>query len=543
MTIQVLLKHFDRLAEAPSGIPNLRDMILQLATRGTLTPQDRGDEPASRLLHRIDSANARLRGAERPVFAAAAGSEGRSSPATPKGWERQPLGRLVVLNYGKGVVKSEQREGPVPVYGANGILRYHDKALVDSPCIVVGRKGSAGALNRVYTPCWPSDVTYYVTPPEGIDFEYCYLMLRASHLEELAKGIKPGLSRNEAYNVRALLPPLAEQKRIVAKVGELMALCDDLEAKQQKKRVVRITLNRACLRAVAQPNGKGLATAWHRVRDHFDDLYCIPETVAELRQTILQLAVMGRLVPQDPSDEPATGLLKKIRAEKERLIAAGVIRKTKPMPAIETGEPPFRLPKGWEWVRVGSVGQTQTGTTPKKSNPAFFGKGYPFVKPADVSLSGEIQFDGEELTEDGIRNGRRIAAGSALMVCIGGSIGKVGFADRECSCNQQINAVTPCGGIGGRFVAYVMRSTLIQEQVLSNAPTTTLPILSKSKWEKLLLPLPPLAEQERIVARVDQLMAQCDALESGLQRTEANAEALFASVVRELVTAEQGAAR
>jgi len=108
-----------------------------------------------------------------------------------------------------------------------------------------------------------------------------------------------------------------------------------------------------------------------------------PNGVQKLREMILQLAVQGKLVPQDPKDEPASVLLEKIKAEKERLLKEGKIKKSKSLPSIKLGEIPYEIPIGWEWIRLGEMGFTQTGTTPSKSNPAYFGKYIPFIKPAD----------------------------------------------------------------------------------------------------------------------------------------------------------------
>jgi type I restriction enzyme, S subunit len=123
-----------------------------------------------------------------------------------------------------------------------------------------------------------------------------------------------------------------------------------------------------------------------------------------------------------------------------------------------------------------------------------------------------IDYSGEGLSQLGIKNGRLIEANSALMVCIGGSIGKVGYVDRDCSCNQQINTMTPYLNMNGRFFVYFMRSPYFQSQVLVNASQTTLPILSKGKWDQIPFPCPPLAEQKRIVARVEALLRLCDDL-------------------------------
>jgi type I restriction enzyme, S subunit len=241
--------------------------------------------------------------------------------------------------------------------------------------------------------------------------------------------------------------------------------------------------------------------------------------IKKLRELILELAVRGKLVQQGQNDEPASVLLERIAKEKVRLVKEGKVKKQGPLLEISEEEKPFELPEGWQWGRLGVLGHTQTGTTPSTTKSEYFGKGYPFIKPANITDKG-VFYDGDELTEAGITVGRLIPNGSALMVCIGGSIGKVGHIDRAVSCNQQINAITPFARISAVFIVYWMESPLIQQQVLSLAPQTTLPILSKGKWELLLFPLPPLAEQHRIVAKVDELMALCDQLEQ--RQTDSN---------------------
>jgi type I restriction enzyme, S subunit len=211
--------------------------------------------------------------------------------------------------------------------------------------------------------------------------------------------------------------------------------------------------------------------------------------IKKLRELILELAVRGKLVPQDTKDEPASVLLEKIAKEKTRLIKEGKIKRQERLPEINEDEKPFELTSGWVWSRLGVIGTTQTGTTPSTTKKEYFGKGYPFIKPAGITEKG-VFYDGEELTEAGVAVGRLIPKGSVLMVCIGGSIGKVGYVDRVVSCNQQINAITPFAQIDAVFIAYFMKSPLLRQQVLSMAPQTTLPILSKGKWELLLFPLP-----------------------------------------------------
>ena len=270
--------------------------------------------------------------------------------------------------------------------------------------------------------------------------------------------------------------------------------------------------------------------------EKFDLLMDSPNSVFKIRELILQLAVQGKLVEQDPNDEPASELLKRIKAEKEKLIAEGKIKKTKLLPPITENEIPYELPQGWTWVRLGEIGLTQTGSTPPTSKREYYGNEYAFIKPADISGQGIRYNNGEGLSKKGIEKGRLIKAYSVLMVCIGGSIGKVNLVDRDCSCNQQINAITPSKDVDFRLVNYNLASPYFQNQVLTNAPSTTLPILSKGKWDNIPFPIPPVAEQKRIVAKVDQLMQLCDQLDACQKKAATKYESLNDSALEKLLS-------
>jgi type I restriction enzyme S subunit len=237
-----------------------------------------------------------------------------------------------------------------------------------------------------------------------------------------------------------------------------------------------------------------------------------PGGVARLRELILTLAVQGKLVPQDPKDEPASELLKKIRAEKDRLIAEGKIKRDKPLAEIGEEEEPFGLPVGWEWVPLQHVGYTQTGTTPDKKNPQMYGSDIPFIKPGDI-YPNHVEYENEALSQEGLTDSGRVApAGSLLMVCIG-TIGKSNLVNRACSFNQQINSITPLC-CSPEYVKLYCRSPYFQGEAWARSSSTTIAILNKGKWEAIPLALPPLAEQSRIVTRVEELMRLCDALEA-----------------------------
>lgn len=237
------------------------------------------------------------------------------------------------------------------------------------------------------------------------------------------------------------------------------------------------------------------------------DLYGIKK----LRELILELAVRGKLVPQDPNYEPASELLKRIAAEKAELVKQGKIKKQKPLPEISEDEKPFELPEGWEWVRLGTLGYTQTGGTPSKSNAEYYGNDIPFIKPADITAQGVI-YDNEGLSIKGAETLGRVApSGSILMVCIG-TIGKCQVINRTCSFNQQINSITPFSDISD-FIYLDVSSSYFQSLAWDYSSSTTIPILNKGKWESLLVPIAPLSEQARIVTNVKKLMSLCDQLE------------------------------
>ena len=246
-------------------------------------------------------------------------------------------------------------------------------------------------------------------------------------------------------------------------------------------------------------------------------------TGKQLKNSILQWAIQGKLVPQDPNDEPASVLLERIRAEKAQLIKEGKIKKDKNESIIYRGddnsyyekmpvtgevkcideEIPFEIPKGWEWCRLVEVGKTETGTTPSKSHPEYFGDYIPFLGPANI-LNSKIVSVTQGLSDIGVDYGRIVPKNTILQVCIGGSIGKCAITDKPVTFNQQINSITPylCNV---EFVHIVLQSEYFRLAIMDKATGTATPIINRGNWETLLFPLPPIKEQERIVANITEL--------------------------------------
>ena len=227
-----------------------------------------------------------------------------------------------------------------------------------------------------------------------------------------------------------------------------------------------------------------------------------------LKNSILQLAIQGKLVEQREAEGTAKELIEKIQAEKKQLIKEGKIKKQKELPGIKEDEIPFDIPESWEWVRLIDIGITQTGNTPSKTKMEYFGKFIPFISPGDI-LNGVINYENQGLSEQGKEVGRVSEKKSILQVCIGGSIGKCAINSVDVSYNQQINAITPliCNYL---YVYYLMDSRFFLVSMTHKATGTATPIINKSSWESIIIPLPPLEEQKRIVAKIEELMPYVD---------------------------------
>lgn len=260
------------------------------------------------------------------------------------------------------------------------------------------------------------------------------------------------------------------------------------------------------------------------------DLYGIKK----LRELILELAVRGKLVPQDPNDEPASELLKRIAVEKAELVKQGKIKKQKPLPEISEDEKPYELPEGWEWVRLGNVGVCSTGKTPSTSVSSHFNGNIPFVGPGQITQCGEITQADKFLSEDGMLNSTEANNGDIFTVCIGGSIGKSAVVSERVAFNQQINSIKPVL-VDSKYIYFSISTTLFISSMVTASTGSATPIINRSKWESLLIPCAPVAEQHSIVAKVNELMALCDQLEQqsliSLEAHQQLVETLLATLV------------
>ncbi len=174
---------------------------------------------------------------------------------------------------------------------------------------------------------------------------------------------------------------------------------------------------------------------------------------------------------------------------------------------------PFEIPSSWEWTEVGNIGEIVTGSTPSKDIPEYYGGDIPFYKPTDLEQGKCVKRASDHLSLLGFEQARKLPVKSVLITCIGATIGKTGLITIEGSCNQQINAIIPHDFILAEFIYDVCTSDYFQDEIKFNASATTLPILNKGNFAKLLFPLPPLAEQIRIVAEIEKWFALIEQIE------------------------------
>ena len=338
------------------------------------------------------------------------------------------------------------------------------------------------------------------------------------------------------------LPPTLEQKRIVSKVDRLMAFCDELEKNKEKRESKRISLNNACLdKLLSSREPEEFQEHWQRIVDHFDILYHHPGNVAKLKQAILQLAVMGKLVPQDPDDEPAEVLLEKIKQEKEQLIKEGKIKRQKPLPPITEDEKPFELPKGWEWVRLGDITKKLgAGSTPRGGKAVYRNKGVKFLRSQNVWNEGlridDVAYITEKIHEN--MSGTHVKPGDILLNITGASIGRSAVVPDdfdEGNVSQHVSIVRLVEKSSKAFIHLAIISPYIKDMVFSVQVGISREGLSMSRLQFFPIPFPTLNEQKRIAAKVEQLLSLCDRLAERLQEADSKRDKLFQAVVNQVL--------
>lgn len=554
--MELLEQHFDTAFSAPNGIQKLRELILTLAMQGKLVPQDPSDGLTSKLLKEIEAEKKRLAKAgkikaPKPLLEI---TPSDAPYALPQGWQWVRLGAVGNIFNGNSINASEKE---AKYAGAKGLpyIATKDVGYGFDPldyengiCIPVGEDkfrlahegavlicaegGSAGKKcgltdrdicfgNKLF-----ANELYGQIPSRFILYTYLSPVFRASFAAAMS-GIIGGVSIAKFVEIPIPLPPLDEQHRIVAKIDQLMARCDALENQRNEREKKRLATHAAALSQLLDTTGKGSADdAWAFITQHFGDLYAVRENVAELRKAILQLAVMGKLVPQDPNDVPSGQLINEIESDKKQWVKEGKLKKSKPSSRIAMDEIPFTLPESWLWVRIEDIAEAiDYGTSQKTGDDSSL---VPVYRMGNI-VDGRLIDDGFKYLPDDIddlpklylkrndilfnrTNSYELVGKSALYA---GQNNRATFASyliRVRLCEERLQP---------KFFSIAMnapyfRSTQIEPEIVQQCGQAN---FNGTKLSLCLVPLPPSNEQGRIVEKIDCLMALCDTLEQRIAAT------------------------
>ncbi len=563
----MLLSNLDILATAPGGVARLRQLILTLAVQGKLLPQDPADEPASVLLKKIRAEKDRLiaEGRIKRDKPLAGITEDEKPFELPKGWEWVRLSDLMPEFQNGASSRGDAGGTPVTVLRLADIKnrrvsladtrqipiadRDIQKYLLAAGDILITRVNGSADIVGQFNLCEKAIDAIYCdhfirmrVSPKCLKPSYLALLSETALVRQEIKSLfittagQKTVNQGHIGSLHLPLPPLAEQARIFTRVEELMRLCDALEAKgrlEAAQHAQLVTTLLATLTDSATP--EALTENWRRLAIHFDILLDRTEAIDALEQTILQLAVRGLLVPQDPADEPASLLLKRIRTEKDRLIAAGQIKRDKPLEPIADDEKPFELPPGWEWVRLGEIGDNRLGKMLDKAKNT--GKRYPYLRNTNVQWRRIDLDDIKEISlEDGELEEFRLHPGD-LLICEGGYPGRCAIwnePEREMYFQKALHRVRPRGGIAAELVAISLESDSKSGDLDQHFTGATIKHFVGQALDRYVIPLPPLAEQSRIVARVEALRRLCADLRQRLSASQ-TAQVLLAGALVESV--------
>ncbi|QPG62685.1 restriction endonuclease subunit S [Pseudomonas sp. BIGb0427] len=569
----VLTDNMSLMAGAPNGIKKLRELILELAVRGKLVPQDPGDGPASELLKRIAEEKARLvaKGKIKKQKPQPEITDEEKPFQLPTGWEWVRLDSLL-----KKIGAGSTPLGGKQAYVANGVkflrsqnvwsegLRLNEVAFIpeETHQKMSGTHVEAGDLLFNITgasigrcAAVPADfdtgnVSQHVTiirPVSGAIQPFLHTALISQLVQQTVMDVQVGVSR-EGLSIGKLaqflipFPPEVEQHRIVAKVDELMALCDRLEARQADADSAHVQLVQALLGSLTQASdAEDFAQSWQRLAEHFHTLFTTESSIDALKQTLLQLAVMGKLVPQNPSDEPASELLKRIAEEKARLVTEGKLRKPKARLEISEEEMAFNLPRGWQWVRKADVFNFLNGYAFKSE--WFQHKGIRLLRNINVA-HGEVDWEEsacitEEQAADyeafSLEEDDVVLTLDRPIISTGLKYAVVRRNDLPCLLLQRVAKISPyAASVTVGYLTTWLKSSFFVGAI-DPGRSNGVPHISTTQVASMLFALPPLAEQHRIVAKVDQLMALCDQLKARLNQARQVHEHLASALVEQAV--------
>ena len=520
-------------------------------------PQDPNDEPASELLKRIAAEKAELvkQGKIKKQKPLPEISEDKKPFELPVGWEWSSVQNLCLLENGDRSKnypnKSTLTETGVPFVNAGHLLngKIDEKEMTfikeshfetlrsgkflpgDILFCLRGSLGKSALVENISGAIASSLVIVRVYPLVNNKYVHFYFDSPISYqfIKKYDNGTaQPNLAANDLARFLIPVPPIDEQIRILGKIDNLMSLCDKLEQQSLTSLDAHQQLVETLLATLTDSqNAEELAENWARISQHFDTLFTTESSIDALKQTILQLAVMGKLVPQDPNDEPASELLKRIEEEKAQLVKEGKIKKQKPLPPVSDEEKPFELPQGWEWCRIGDCSlSTEYGISHKTSKSS---QGVPVLKMGDIQ-SGEVKLGGQQVIDSDIEElpylyleHRDILYNRTNSAELVGKAGiYLGKDNTYTYASYLIRIRTDKNGSMPEFInlnmqAPFFRLTQINPYVKQQCGQAN---VNGTIMKNMLVAIPPFAEQKRILLKVVQLSDICSHLKSRLQSAQ-----------------------
>lgn len=555
------------------GVQKLRELILDLAIRGKLVAQNPNGEPASELLKKISTEKEKLvkegkikKAKPLPIL--------DETPFTiPSNWVWGYLQDLSsYIQRGKSPKYTEKSNrivvsqkcvrwqgldlSPARFIEPESLDKYEEIRFLQQDDILWNSTGTGtigrACLFEINENFEKVVADSHVTVVRLLNdiAKFIYLVIRSPYiqkdLEDSASGTTNQIELNTStvQQTKIPLPPLEEQQRIVVKVDELMQLCDQLEQQQTLSSDAHATLVDTLLKALTESSDADeFQSNWQRIVANFDVLFTTEYSIEQLKQTILQLAVMGKLVKQDPSDEPASELLKKIADEKVKLVKEGKIKKSKPLPEITEDEKPFELPSGWEWEKLGNISLINSGNAFSSQDFTEEDGLHRVIKITNIGV-GEFIESSDYLN---IELNKKIEAFQVfqddLLLALTRPYISTGL--KICKCpqsydksllNQRVSMIRPFEIDMNEYIYLFMRSDFVLNLYKKRFSDSGLqPNLKMEDVTNLVIPLPPLIEQKYIIEKVSQLFSiieQLQVLQSKLQKTKLHlADALVANAV------------
>jgi len=549
------LAEFGHIANAPGGMARLRELVLHLAITGKVVPQIESDFEAHLIIEKMR--NHASKNAPKKRAASKKKTINRqhiSESKIPSNWVVADLGELG--DWGAGSTPSRSNSmyygGTIPWFKSGelkadliSVAEEHVSDLALKECslrlnspgdVLIAMYGAnIGQTSIIEVESTTNQAVCACTPYKGLNNRFLLITLKALKRFFIglgAGGAQPNISKAKIIATRIGLPPTEEQSRIVAKVDELMALCDQLEAQQQKRRTLQNHLRQSTLQAVAvSQSPHELQDSWLRLQANFGHLFSAPEDVEALRSAVLDLAITGYLSEASPADEAVDAFLERNNRRKQERLSSGEMKRKKAS-ATDVHQLELEIADHWTKVALEDLFQfiDYRGKTPPKTESGVVLVTAKNVRPRRLNKE-PVEYISEKSYKEWMTRG--FPKTGDLLFTTEAPLGNVALIEQEPSfaLAQRVINFQPFADLNTKCAMYFMMSPTYQNLLEKNSTGMTAKGIKAAKLKQLLLPIPPIPEQQRIVDRIEQLMTICDDLEKSLNNAGKVATSLAAASV------------